>query len=146
VINQIINGNCLEIMKKIESNSIDMILSDLPFEMTENEWDKIIPFEPMWEQILRITKDNAAIVFMSAGMFTAELMLSNKKHYRYSWVWKPKEKANFLNANRMPLRQHIDILVFYKKLPIYNPQKTHGHKPINKYKQHTTAGANYGKT
>ncbi|WP_454055614.1 DNA-methyltransferase [Clostridium sp. Marseille-Q7071] len=108
--------------------------------------DKAIPFEPMWEQIIRITKNNAAIVFMSAGMFTAELMLSNKKHYRYSWVWKPKEKTNFLNAGRMPLRQHIDIPVFYKNLPIYNPQKTYGHKPVNKYKQHTTAGENYGKT
>lgn len=133
-------------MKKIESNSIDMVLCDLPFEMTNNEWDKIIPFEPMWEEVLRITKDNAAIVFMSAGIFTAELMLSNKKFYRYSWMWKPREKTNFLNASRMPLRQHIDIPVFYKSLPVYNPQKTSGHKPVNKYKKHTNAGNNYGKT
>lgn len=146
IINQVINGDCLKVMKLIKNNSIDMVICDLPFEMTENEWDRIIPFELMWEEVLRITKDNAAIVFMSAGIFTAELMMSNKKYYRYSWIWKPKEKANFLNASRMPLRQHIDIPVFYKKMPIYNPQKTQGHKPINKYKQHTSAGSNYGKT
>lgn len=146
MINQLINGDCLEVMKNIDSNSIDMVISDLPFEMTNNEWDKIIPFEPMWEEVLRITKDNAAIVFMSAGIFTAELMLSNKKFYRYSWMWKPREKTNFLNASRMPLRQHIDIPVFYKSLPLYTPQKTFGHKPVNSYKQHKTAGANYGKT
>lgn len=146
MINKIINGDCLEVMKNIKSESIDLVISDLPFGMTKNDWDKIIPFEPMWNELLRITKNNAAIVFMSAGLFTAELISSNKKLYRYSWIWKPKEKANFLNASRMPLRQHIDIPVFYKNLPIYNPQKTLGHKPMNKYKQHTSAGANYGKT
>ncbi|NFA60391.1 site-specific DNA-methyltransferase [Clostridium botulinum] len=145
-VNNIYLGNCLEIMKKIDDKSIDMVLSDLPFGMTNNEWDKAIPFEPMWQEINRIAKDNASIALMAAGVFTSELVVSNKKYYRYSWIWKPKEKSNFLNANRMPLRQHINIPIFYKSLPVYNPQKTYGHKPVKKYKQHTTAGANYGKT
>ncbi len=78
-------------------------------------------FEPMWQEINRIAKDNASIALMAAGVFTSELVVSNKKYYRYSWIWKPKEKSNFLNANRMPLRQHIDIPIFYKRLPVYNP-------------------------
>ena len=83
---------------------------------------------------------------MSAGLYTAELMIKNKKYYRYTLEWKTKEKTNFLNSNRMPLRQHIDIPIFYKKSPKYNPQKTYGHKPINNYTKHSSDGSNYGKT
>lgn len=146
--NIFVNTDCLgtEGLSKLPSKSIDFIICDLPFEMTENHWDKIIPPVPMFKELNRVIKDNGAIALMSAGIFTAELMLSNKKHYRYSWVWKTKERRNFLNASRMPLRQHIDIPIFYKKLPIYNPQKTYGHNPVNKYRQHTNAGKNYGKT
>lgn len=146
LINRIINGDCINILKEIKSKSVDLVISDLPFEMTENSWDKIIPIKAMFKELNRVIKDNGVIALMSAGMFTAELMTGNKKYYRYSWIWKPKEKTNFLNASRMPLRQHIDIPIFYKKLPVYNPQKTYGHKPVNKYKQHTNAGSNYGKT
>lgn len=146
LINQIINDDCLNALKAIEDNSIDLVISDLPFEMTENEWDKIIPIKPMFDELNRVIKDNGIIALMSAGLFTAELMTGNKKYYRYSWIWKPKEKTNFLNANRMPLRQHIDIPIFYKRLPIYNPQKTTGHKPMNRYTKHSSDGSNYGKT
>lgn len=146
MINEIIHGDCIEVLKEIKDNSIDFILSDLPFEMTENKWDKIIPTVPMFNELNRVIKDNGVIALMSAGLYTAELMLANKKWYRYSWIWKPKEKTNFLNANRMPLRQHIDIPVFYKNLPVYNPQKTYGHKPMNKYCKHKSDGSNYGKT
>ncbi|QCH27344.1 DNA-methyltransferase [Clostridium tyrobutyricum] len=146
MINLIINGDCIEVLQTIKSKSIDLVLSDLPFEMTENTWDKIIPIIPMFDELNRVIKDNGAIVLMSAGSFTAELILSNKKYYRYSWIWKPKEKTNFLNANRMPLRQHIDIPVFYRNLPTYNAQKTYGHKPVNKYRKHSSDGSNYGKT
>lgn len=146
MINQIINDDCLNVLKTIESKSIDMVISDLPFGMTENEWDKIIPIKSMFKELNRVIKDNGVIALMSAGIFTAELMTGNKKYYWYSWIWKPKEKTNFLNANRMPLRQHIDIPIFYKKLPVYNPQKTTGHKPVNKYTKHSSDGSNYGKT
>ena len=145
-INKIYLGNCLELLKNIESNSIDMIISDLPFAMTENNWDEIIPIKPMFQELNRVIKDNGVIALMSAGIFTAKLIIGNKKYYRYSCIWKTKEKTNFLNANKMPLRQHIDIPIFYNRLPIYNPQKTTGHKPINFYTKHSSDGSNYGKT
>jgi DNA modification methylase len=118
----------------------------VPFEITENEWDIVIPPVPMFEQLNRVIKDNGAIILMSAGLCTAELILANSKYYRYTLIWKTKERRNFLNANRMPLRQHIEVPVFYKSLPVYNPQKTYGHKPVNKYKKHSSDGSNYGKT
>ena len=144
--NEIINGDCLEVLKNIENNSIDLILSDLPFGITKNKWDNIIPIHEMFEELNRVVKDNGVIALMSTGLFTAELIVSNKEFYRYSWIWKPKEKTNFLNASKMPLRQHIDIPIFYKRLPVYNPQKTQGHKPVHSYTKHTTNGSNYGKS
>jgi DNA modification methylase len=145
-INKIYNMDCLIGMKSVPDKSINMILSDLPFEITENAWDKIIPLVPMWEQFKRIITDNGAIVLMACQPFASELILSNKKLFRYEFAWKMKHPRNFLNANRMPLRSHINIPVFYKKLPVYNPQKTFGHKPVNKYCKHSSDGSNYGKT
>lgn len=144
----IINADCLGTkgMPSLKPKSVDLIIADLPFEQTSNEWDKIVPFKPMWEQINRIKKDTVAVLLMGMQPFTTLLNASNLKEYRYEYIWKMKEKRNFLNANRMPLREHLNISVFYKKLPVYNPQKTEGHKPVKKYKQHTNAGQNYGKT
>jgi site-specific DNA-methyltransferase (adenine-specific) len=143
-----INSDCLEQdgIPKIPSGSVNLVLCDLPFEMTKNYWDKIIPTAPMFKEINRVIKENAAVLLMSAGSYTAELIKGNEQFYRYSMVWKTKERRNFLNANRMPLRQHIDIPVFYKKLPVYNPQKTEGHKLVNSYTKHSSDGSNYGKT
>lgn len=120
-------GDCLELMPQIADKSIDMILCDLPYgvlnEQSEGgKWDSIIPFQPLWEQYCRIIKDNGAIILFAQGMFTAQLMMSNPKMWRYNLVWDKVLKTGFLNANRMPLRQHEDICVFYKKLPTYNPQ------------------------
>ena len=123
---QLIQGNCLEKMKEIPNKSIDMICVDLPYEQTKNAWDCMIPFEPLWEQYSRIIKDNGAIVLFGNGMFTAKLMMSNPNMWRYNLVWDKVIAGGFLNANRMPLRRHEDICVFYKKLPVYNPQKTIG--------------------
>lgn len=123
---EIYKGDCLEVMKSIPDKSIDMILCDLPYAQTKNQWDTIIPFDRLWEQYNRIIKDNGAIVLFANGMFTAELMMSNKKMWRYNLVWDKVLTSGFLNANRMPLRQHEDICVFYKKLPTYNPQKFEG--------------------
>jgi site-specific DNA-methyltransferase (adenine-specific) len=123
------NGDCLELMKEIPDNSVDMILCDLPYSHTHNEWDSIIPFEPLWEQYNRIIKDNGAIVLFSQTDFTGKLMISNLKYFRYTLVWDKVRTTGFLNANKMPLRQHEDILVFYKKLPIYNPQMVEGGEP-----------------
>jgi site-specific DNA-methyltransferase (adenine-specific) len=140
------NMDCLEGMKYLEDKSIDMVLADLPFGITQSEYDKTIPFEPMWEQILRIAKDNAAIVLMGCQPFTSDLIQSKRNLFRYELIWQMRHPKNFLNARKMPLRAHIDIAVFYKKLPIYNPQKTNGHPPVHKYRKHTSDGSNYGGT
>lgn len=120
-------GDCLELMKNISNKSIDMILCDLPYGATKNKWDTCIPLEPLWEQYKRIIKNNGVIVLFANGMFTAELIMSNKSMWRYNLIWEKTQPSGFLNANKMPLRSHEDICVFYKKLPTYNPQKTIGH-------------------
>lgn len=127
-INQLYKGDCLELMKEILDESIDMILCDLPYGQTSrNKWDSIIPFQPLWEQYERIIKEHGAIVLFANGMFTADLMQSNRKLWRYNLIWQKTQPTGFLNAKKMPLRSHEDICVFYKKLPTYNPQKTTGH-------------------
>ena len=123
-------GNCLEVMGSIPDKSIDMILCDLPYGTTKNKWDEIIPYKPLWEEYNRIIKDRGAIVLFGQDKFTAKTMLSNIKNHRYNLIWKKVLPSGFLNANRMPLREHEDIMVFYKKLPTYNPQKVKG-KPCH---------------
>lgn len=120
-------GDCLEVMKDIPDKSIDMILCDLPYgclNKNKSKWDKRISFSDLWKQYNRIIKDNGCILLFGQGIFTAECIISNKKYFRYTFVWDKVAKNGFLNANRMPLRQHEDIMVFYKKLPTYNPQMT----------------------
>lgn len=126
MINTVLHGDCLQLMKDIPDKSIDMILCDLPYGTTACKWDTIIPFEPLWEQYKRIIKDNGAIVLTASQPFTSALVMSNPKMFKYDLVWTKSEGTGFYNANRMPLRAHEDILVFYKKLPDYNPQKTEG--------------------
>lgn len=123
---QLYNGDCLEIMKNIPDNSVDLILCDLPYGITRNKWDSIIPLNKLWEQYKRITKENCAICLFADGMFMAKLMTSNPKMWRYNLVWNKVLPSGFLNANRMPLRTTEEIVVFYNKQPIYNPQKTKG--------------------
>lgn len=124
---ELIHGDCLEVMKSIPDKSIDMILCDLPYGVLNKnnkaaKWDCPIQFDKLWWQYERITKDNSTIVLFGQGMFTAKLMMSNPKLWRYNLVWNKIMPSGFLNANRMPLRVHEDICVFYKKLPTYNPQ------------------------
>lgn len=146
-LNTIYNEECLEGMKKIKDKSIDMILCDLPYGVTaQNKWDVILPFEKMWNEYNRVIKDNGAIVLTAVKPFSAMLIMSNPKMYRYDYIWKKNKSTGFLNAKKMPLRQHEEALVFYKKLPTYNPQKTTGHKPANSYTKHTSDGSNYGST
>lgn len=139
-------GDCLEKMISIPDSSIDLILCDLPQGITRNPWDKIISWEPLWKEYKRIAKATTPIVLFSNQPFTSELVMSNKKMFKYSLVWKKTTSTGFLNAKKMPLRSHEDICVFYKKRPLYNPQKTTGHKPVNKYTKHTSDGSNYGNT
>ena len=135
-------GDCLELMKEIPDGSVDMILTDLPYGITDCDFDKRIPFEPMWAQFKRVTKLNAAIVLFSQMPFGAELIMSNRKMFRYEWIWEKSLGVGFLNAKKMPLRCHENILVFYQKLPTYNPQFTSG-KPRRSF--NPTKSINYGK-
>lgn len=127
--NSLLCGDCLELMKNIPDKTIDMILCDLPYGVTNrNKWDIVIPFDKLWSEYERIVKDNAAVVLFGTGMFTAKLMASNPTIWRYNLIWEKTQPTGFLNAKKMPLRSHEDICVFYKKQPTYNPQKTFGHE------------------
>ena len=138
------NGDCLEVMKDIPDKSVDMILCDLPFGTTSrNKWDVIIPFEPLWEQYDRIIKDSGAMLLFCQMPFGAQLITSNPKEFRHEWIWQKTLPQGFLNANRMPMRAHENILVFYKKLPTYHPQKTSG-KPYDKGIRKANSTTNYG--
>ena len=129
------NGDCLEIMKDIPDGSIDMILCDLPYGQTaRNKWDTVIPFDALWEHYKRIIKDNGAVVLFANGMFTSDLMQSNKSMWKYNLVWDKVLPSGFLNAKKMPMRRHEDICIFYKKPPTYNPQMTEGEKCHSKGK------------
>ncbi len=123
----ILQGDCLEVMKIIPANSVDMVLCDLPYGYTRNQWDLIIPMAEMWEQYRRVCKPGANIVLHGYGIFSAKLILSAPDMYRYSLVWEKGNASGHLNAKRMPLRAHEDIIVFYDKPGVYNPQKTTGH-------------------
>lgn len=125
-LNKVIQGDCLEEMKNIPSKSIDMILCDLPYGTTQNKWDSVIDLDKLWEEYYRIIKDKGAIVLTSQGIFTAKLILSNEKDFKYKIVWIKSKATNFLNAKKQPLRKHEDICVFYKKQPTYNPQMING--------------------
>lgn len=129
--NTIYNMDCLVGMRYIPDKSVDMILCDLPYGTTSCTWDSIFPFEPLWTEYERIIKDNGAIVLTASQPFTSKLIASNFRLFRYEWIWKKgKHTTGFLNANRMPLKNHENICVFYKKLPTYNPQGVQHIKPV----------------
>ena len=144
---QLFNGNCLEVMKQISNESIDMICCDLPYGTTQNKDDIIIPFEPLWNEYERIIKENGCIALFAQGLFYVDLVNSNRKLFRYDLVWDKVLTSGFLNAKRMPLRQHEQIAIFYKKLPTYNPQFTEG-KPLHgkgkSYMDKELKNQNYG--
>ena len=142
---ELLNGDCLELMKNIPDKSIDMILCDLPYGTTHNKWDNVIPMKPLWEQYNRIIKDHGAIVLFSQMPFGASLIMSNPKMFRYEWIWEKNQAVGFLNAKKMPLRKHENILVFYKHLPTYNPQGLIKlDEPIQEAGSVNRNGKNYG--
>ena len=149
---KLLQGDCLELMKDIPDKSIDMILCDLPYGVLNKsnsnaKWDSVIPFDDLWNSYERIIKDNGCIALFADGMFMANLMQSNKKMWRYNLVWDKELTSGFLNANRMPLRSHEEICIFYKKLPTYNPQFTEGeplHGMGKKFSQEKNKNNNYG--
>lgn len=143
---RLFNKDCLIAMKELESKSIDMILCDLPYGTTQNEWDTLIPFDSLWKEYNRVIKDNGAIVLFSQMPFTAQLVMSNPNMFRYEWIIEKTKATGFLNAKKMPMKSHENVCVFYKNLCKYNPQKTEGHSPSHCYIKHTEDGSCYGKT
>ena len=121
--NNIYQGDCLDLMKYIPSNSIDMILCDLPYGTTACKWDTIIPFEPLWEQYKRIIKDNGAIVLTASQPFTSALVMSNPDMFKYSWIYKKRCASNFAQAKYAPMKEHEDVLIFARGRVNYYPIK-----------------------
>ncbi len=126
---KLFKGDCLELMKDLPDKSIDLILADLPYGITaRNKWDVIIPFDPLWDQYMRIIKGHGVIALFGDEPFASHLRMSNPKWYRYDWIWIKNRATGFLNANRMPLKNTETISIFYPKLPLYNPQMRTGFK------------------
>jgi site-specific DNA-methyltransferase (adenine-specific)/modification methylase len=126
LLNRVFEADCLEKMRDIPDRSIDMILCDLPYGMTQNAWDSYISLDRLWAQYLRIIKQNGVVALTSHGVFTAKLILSQEKLFKYKWVWEKSKPINFLNAKKQPLRKHEDVCVFYQHQPTYHPQMTRG--------------------
>jgi len=125
--NEIYLGDCLELMKDIPNNSIDMILCDLPYGITACKWDTVIPFTPLWTQYKRIIKPKGAVVLTASQPFTSALVMSNPKWFRYEWIWEKNNGTNFLDVKRKPFKVHENILIFSKNGSNYYPIKTKGH-------------------
>jgi site-specific DNA-methyltransferase (adenine-specific) len=124
---KLLQGDCLELMKDLPDKSVDMILCDLPYEVTsQNNWDKKLPLDQLWLQYSRIAKETTPILLFAQGRFTAELIMSNLQDFKYTLVWDKVLPSGFLNANKQPLRTHEDIVVFYQSQCTYNPQKIKG--------------------
>lgn len=115
-------GDCLDVMSRIPDHSVDLVLCDLPYGTTQNSWDTVIDFEKLWKQYRRVAKPNAAFVLFTQQPFTSTTVMSNISMFRYEWVWQKNKATGHLNAKRMPMKAHENILVFYDKLPKYNPQ------------------------
>lgn len=140
---EIHEGDCLELMKNIPDQSIDMILCDLPYGTTQNKWDSVIPLDLLWREYERIIKPKGVIALTSQGIFTAKLILSNETWFKYKFVWVKSKATNFLNAKRQPLRQHEDICIFYKKQPDYYPVMWKA-EPYNKGTRKSQFTGSYG--
>lgn len=143
----LLQGDCLELMKDILDGSVDMVLVDPPYGTSNCKWDSIIPFEPMWEQLNRIVKENGVVCIFGSEPFSSALRMSNIKNYKYDWYWQKTTPTGFLNAKKQPLRNIETISVFYKKQPMYTPQKTCGHKrkvSLDKHKRNCRQSEVYG--
>jgi site-specific DNA-methyltransferase (adenine-specific) len=121
MINTILNIDCLEGFKLLGDGSVDMLLSDWPYGMTDNNWDVRLPLDIVWPELKRIVKPNGAILLFGQSKFDKTLGASNISMYRYDWVWVKSLGTNFFNAKRHPLKVTENILVFYQKQPVYNP-------------------------
>jgi len=143
----LINDDCLSILPSLPDKSVSLILSDLPYGVTNNKADIVIPLDKLWLEYERLIKDNGCIALFAQGLFYVDLVNSNRKLFRYDIVWNKGLVSGFLNSKRMPLRQHEQIAIFYKRQPTYNPQMTKGKPSHDKgklYLQKASVNRNYG--
>lgn len=141
--NSLFEEDCLSLMKKLPDQSVDMVLCDLPYGTTQNQWDSVIDLPKLWALYKRVVKPNGAIVLTSQGLFTARLIMSNPEMFKYKYIWVKTKPTNFLNAKKQPLRKHEDVCVFYTKQPRYNPQFSVG-KPYSKGVRKNQKTGSYG--
>lgn len=139
---ELFNGDCLDLMARIPANSVDMVLCDLPYETTRNEWDFEVHLPALWSHYKRICR--GAIVLTSQTPFDKKLGVSNLPMLRYEWIWEKTHPTGHMNAKKAPMKAHENVLVFYSRLPTYNPQKTTGHPRKTAVKRSDTS-PNYGK-
>jgi len=125
-LNAIHQADCLDVLPQVPDSSVDLVLCDLPYGTTQNKWDSVIPLHPLWEQYWRVLKPTGAVVLMAQGVFTAKLILSMDRFFKYKVVWHKSKPTNFLNAKKQPLRKHEDICIFYRRQPTYHPQMGEG--------------------
>jgi DNA modification methylase len=137
-------GDCLEIMPTLRASSVDMVLCDLPYGTTRNKWDSVLPLPALWGAYARLAKKAAALLFTAQTPFDKVLGASNLSALRYEWVWQKNVATGFLNAKKMPLKCHENVLVFYAELPTYNPQFTPGKSYVQKRSGRDDTGENYG--
>lgn len=145
---KLMQGDCLNLMTKIPDGSIDMVFCDLPYGTTRNSWDVVLDLKIFWRECERVIKDNGVIALWAQSPFDKVLACSNLKHYRYEWVIEKTSATGFLNAHKMPMKAHEQILIFYKKMPTYNPQMEHGHvRKVStaEHKRNSKVTTNYGK-
>lgn len=141
--NTLFEGECLEVLSAFPDNSVDMVLCDLPYGTTQNKWDSVIDLPLLWAAYKRVVKPTGAIVLTSQGVFTAQLIISNPKMFKYKLVWEKSKPTNFLNAKKQPLRKHEDVCIFYRKQPVYHPQMTPG-APYDKGVRKDQLSGSYG--
>lgn len=141
---QLFQGDCLNELKHIPDGAIDLVVADPPYGITQCKWDKVIPFEPLWDELKRVTKPNAAILMFGVEPFSSKVRLSNLRNYRYDIIFEKGHATGFLNAKKQPMRAHENISVFYQKQPTYNPQKTTGHARKTA-QRHIKGSSLYGK-
>lgn len=143
------NLNCYDFFDSLEARSVDMLFADLPYNVTNASWDKqIIDLPRWWEGVGRVLKPNGVVVATACVPFNIVLGASNLNHLKYEWIWEKTQGSGHLNAKKMPMKAHENVMIFYKTPPTYNPQMTHGHKrkvSTAKHKRNTDTGELYGK-
>lgn len=136
-------GDCIDVMRALPQQSIDVVVCDPPYGATRNAWDAVIPFDVMWNALGRLVKPSGAIVLTAAQPFASALVMSNPAWFRHEWIWHKNKATGHLNAKRGPMRAHESVLVFSQRAPTYYPQMTSGHKPVNAFYTRRN-GSNYG--